>query len=86
MTGGEEAPRPAGEPLLEIVAGHPSAEEVAALTLAISAVLAARESAARAEQAARGANAAGGWTDRSHLLRTALAHGPDAWRRSARPR
>ncbi len=85
MTGGAETARPAGLPALEIVAGHPRAEDVAAVTLALSAVL-TRESAARAERAARDANGTGGWADRSRLLHAPLAHGPHAWRYSGRPR
>jgi Acyl-CoA carboxylase epsilon subunit len=64
----------------EVLAGHPSPEEVAALMAALSAVLAAaRHSAQRQERAAPG------WADRSRLLRVPPVPGPDAWRRSARP-
>ena len=67
---------------LTVVAGHPTAEEVAALTAAVTAVLAARAARDRAAAARR---QAGGWADRSRLLRAPLAPGPGAWRRSARP-
>ena len=40
MTGDDGAAEPAGGPALEIVAGHPSAEELAALTVTLAAVLA----------------------------------------------
>ena len=81
MTGdGPAKPPPAG-PALEIVAGHPSAEELAALTVALSAVLAARGSPAL--QLGR---AASGWADRSRMMRFPPGPAPDAWRRSARPR
>jgi hypothetical protein len=64
----------------EIVGGHPSPEEVAALMVALSAVLAAsRRSAQRQERGTPG------WADRSRLLGVPPAPGSDAWRRSARP-
>jgi hypothetical protein len=66
---------PAG---LTVVAGHPTAEELAALTAAVTAVLAARAAADRAGRQA------GGWADRARLLRVPLAPGPGGWRRSAR--
>ena len=81
MTGdGRAAAPPAGGPTLEIVAGHPSAEELAALTVALSAVLTAR--GAPAGQPGR---AASGWADRSRLMNAPPRPGPDAWCRSARP-
>jgi hypothetical protein len=70
---------PAG---LTVVAGHPTAEELAALTAAVTAVLAARSASGRAAGAGR---QAGGWADRARLLRAQLVPGPGAWRRSARP-
>ena len=70
---------PAG---LTVVAGQPTAEELAALTAAVTGVLAARAAGGRAAAARR---QAGGWADRSRLLRAPLAPGPGAWRRSARP-
>jgi len=71
---------PASGPVLEVVAGDPSAEDLAALTVALSAVLAAR--GAPAGQPGR---AASGWADRSRLMNAPLRPGPDAWCRSARP-
>ena len=79
MTGTHPAARPGDGPLLEVVAGQPTADEVAALTVALSAVLAARQRAASRRQAT------GGWADRSRLLRAPLRPGPQGWRRSARP-
>jgi hypothetical protein len=70
-----------GRAHLRVVAGQPTAEEVAALTVALS--LAARAQAAR--RSAGGREPVGGWASRGGLLRSPLAHGPDAWRRSARP-
>ena len=69
---------------LTVVAGQPTAEELAALTAALAAVLAVRAAEDRAEAARL--KPAGGWADRAHLLRAPLVPGPDAWRRSARPR
>lgn len=84
MTAGDQAAQPAGEPLtLEVVAGHPSEEELAALTATLAAVLAARNRPAGPGQAGP---AASGWANRSGTLGAPLRPGPDAWRRSARPR
>ena len=73
---------PAG---LTVVAGQPTAEELAAstpVTAAVTGVLAARAAGGRAAAARR---PAGGWADRARLLRAPLAPGPGGWRRSARP-
>ena len=76
----------AGVPILAVVRGDASAEEIAALT----AVLAAK-SAAAAASATSAASAAGqggrafGWASRRAMLRKPLSHGPGAWRASARP-
>jgi len=59
------------------VAGRPSAEELAALTVALSAVLAAR--------AGLPVRASPGWADRSRMMGVPPRPGRDAWRRSARP-
>jgi hypothetical protein len=84
MTGDGPAGRggkpPADGPMLKVVAGHPSAEELAALTVALSAVLAARGGPAGGP-----GRAASGWGDRSTMMGAALRPGRDAWRRSARP-
>lgn len=69
-------------PELTVVAGQPTAEELAALTAAL-AVLATR--AAQGGAAAARRRQAGGWAGRARLLRAPLVPGPDAWRRSARP-
>ena len=52
MTGDDGAAEPAGGPALEIVAGHPSAEELAALTVTLAAVLATHGDPAAAGPAA----------------------------------
>ena len=72
--------QPPGGPALKVVAGHPSAEELAALTVALSAVLTAR--GAPASQPGR---AASGWADRSRMMGAPPGPGRGAWRRSARP-
>jgi hypothetical protein len=81
--GPSRAERP-GVPLLAVVRGDASAEEIAALT----AVLAAKE-AATARLAAASASGRGGrpfgWASRRAMLRKPLSHGPGAWRASARP-
>ena len=82
MTGDGRGARPAGGPVLEVVAGQPSAEELAALTVALSAVFARGGPA----QAALPGRAPPGWADRSAMMGAPPRPGPDAWRRSARPR
>jgi len=77
--------RPASGPALEVVAGHPSAEELAALTVALSAVLAARSGPGGRERAGQPGRAASGWADRSRMMAAPPRPGRDAWRRSARP-
>ena len=72
--------RPPGGPALKVVAGHPSAEELAALIVALSAVL-----AARGGPAGQPGRAASGWADRSRMMGAPLGPGRGAWRRSARP-
>lgn len=65
------------EPILRVIRGDASPEEIAALV----AVLLSRP--------APGGPAAGrapsAWADRSRLLRRPLYPGPDAWRRSGLP-
>jgi hypothetical protein len=67
-------------PVLRVVHGCPSAEQVAALV----AVLAAR---APSEGAAGGRSVRrNGWSERSRLLRAPLRRGPGGWRASGLPR
>ena len=66
-------------PVLRVVRGEPTVEELAALV----AVLAARGSAPSAQPAAR---ASGGWGDHGRSMRTSLPHGPGRWRAAALPR
>ena len=72
--------QPPGGVALKVVAGHPSAEELAALTVALSAVL-----AARGGPAGQPGRAASGWADRSAMMGAPPGPGRGAWRRSARP-
>ncbi len=69
--------QPAGGPVLEVVGGHPSGEELAALTAVLAVLLTGGPEAGPGR-------AASGWASRSRGLRAPLRHGPDAWRRSAR--
>lgn len=74
-------------PMFRVVAGQPTAEEVAALTVVLAAL--------RAGGTARPARAPAGtpppcrsvsaWAQRSRLIRGPLQPGPGAWRRSASP-
>jgi len=75
----------AAAPMLAVVRGDASAEEIAALT----AVLATRSAAAaRLAAASAGADRGGrafGWASRRAMLRQPISHGPGAWLASARP-
>jgi hypothetical protein len=71
--------KPSGAPLLHVVRGDATPEEIAALV----AVLLARSAGAEAPGPAR--SVSGFWADRSRLLRRPLSPGPGAWRRSALP-
>jgi len=61
------------QPLLRVIRGEPTAEELAALV----AVVTARAAAAPPEKAPGSA-----WTDRTRLVRQCPAPGPSAWRAS----
>lgn len=79
MTAAESGPSPA----LRIVGGgEPTAEELAALTIAVAAAPAAR--AAGTQPAGEPGRRRGGWADRSAGLRRPLRAGAGAWRHSAR--
>jgi Acyl-CoA carboxylase epsilon subunit len=70
-----------GRPLLAVVRGDASEEEIAALVT----VLAARNRAAGQRAAARRRPVVSAWADRSAQLRKPLRPGPGGWRASARP-
>ena len=67
-------------PLLRVVKGDPTPEEVAALVAVVSAIgNAAAEQASRDEKQPRGE-----WSARHRLVRRTFPHGPGAWRASGR--
>jgi hypothetical protein len=66
-------------PLLRIVKGNPSPEEVAALVAVVSSMATAAADAAAQQKAPRPE-----WSARQRMLRQPLRHGPGAWRASAR--
>jgi len=82
---GDRGDLPASGPTLEVVAGHPSADEIAALTVALAAALAAGDRLAGPSQPGRRGGASSVWADRAAMVSAPLMPGPDAWRRSARP-
>jgi len=79
MTRPPDDDQPPGPPLLRVVRGDATPEEIAALVVA----LLARSADAEAPGPARSVQNA--WSDRSRQLRRSLAPGPGAWRRSALP-
>jgi hypothetical protein len=74
-------PDPAGPAVLSILNGSPSAEEIAAVVVAVVTARKAPASGARVAGRIRF-----GWSSRSRLLREPLPHGPGGWRASALPR
>ncbi len=77
---------PGEHPLFSVISGHPSAEELAALTAIVAVKLAARQRAAAAQASAAAASPArSAWLDRAALTRAPLRPGPGAWRRSSLP-
>jgi hypothetical protein len=79
MTRPPDDDQPPGPPLLRVVRGDATPEEIAALV----AVLLARSADAEAPGPTRSVPNA--WSDRSRQLRRPLSPAPDAWRRSALP-
>lgn len=73
----DDASTASARPLLRVVRGNPSPEELAALV----AVVAARGSAAPAEPTPTPS----AWASRAAGLRRPLPHGPGAWRASGLP-
>ena len=72
-----DQPRP--QPLLRVIRGDATPEEIAAIV----AVLVTRETADEAPGPDR--SAPGFWADRASQLRRPLSPGPGAWRRSGLP-
>jgi Acyl-CoA carboxylase epsilon subunit len=69
----------ADRPVLMVIKGDASAEEIAAVVGALSVVgRSGRGGTSRPRRV-------GGWADRSAMLRTPLRPGPQAWRASGRP-
>ena len=73
---------PVGRPLLTVVRGGPTPEQLAVLV----AVVTARASAAETEAAEAETAAAARPLWAAPVLRSPLAHGPGAWRASGLPR
>jgi acyl-CoA carboxylase epsilon subunit len=67
---------PAAPPLLRVVKGEPSAEELAALTVVVAALSQRRPSRRPAP--------VGGWAERSDLVRQPVRPGPGGWRAAGR--
>ena len=80
MTAAVTDDRPAAEPVLRVIRGDATPEEVAALVAVLMSRAAAAASAQQAPSQARSA-----WSDRSRLVRGPLSPGPGAWRRSVLP-
>jgi hypothetical protein len=76
---------PASGLTLEVVAGHPSADELAALTVALAAALAAGDRRAGPARPGLPGGTSRGWADRPAMIGAPLTPGRGAWRRSARP-
>jgi hypothetical protein len=80
--GSDPSPPAPGEtpPLLRVLKGDPSPEELAALVAVVSALAAgAAETASRRQRGPRSE-----WSARHRLLRRPHRHGPGVWRSSAR--
>jgi Acyl-CoA carboxylase epsilon subunit len=74
---------PAGEPLFAIVAGNPTASEIAAVVTVLAARLGQDGGAG---PAGAGPGRRSGWSARSVMTRSPLPRGPGAWRAAALPR
>jgi hypothetical protein len=84
VTSIETPPDGPAAPVLSVVRGSPSAEELAALVTTLIAVQSARAAAARQAAAPRRDRSA--WSSRTRLMRAPLRPGPGAWRAGAQPR
>ncbi len=69
------------QPLLRVVRGAPTNEELAALTVVLTAQAASAAAASSAAPETRQP-----WRDKAPMMRAPLHPGRDAWRTSARPR
>ena len=71
------APVTAAAPAIRIVSGHPTPEELTAVTVLLLAIAGSQASGAQPVQQV------GGWADPALRLRRPLPPGPGAWRASA---
>jgi hypothetical protein len=71
-------PNDSGRPVLRVISGNATPEEIAAVVAAL--LVLSADSPLPPPSAAPSA-----WADRSRLLRPPQFPGPDAWRRSALP-
>lgn len=74
MTAGEAMTAP--EPVIRIISGHPTPQELAAVTVLLLAISRSRAAGGPPEQQV------GGWADPALRLRRPLPPGPGAWRAS----
>ncbi len=79
MTRPADHDQPAAQPLLRVIRGDATPEEIAAL-VAVLAMRAAGDEAPGPDRPAQKS-----WSDRSRALRDPLFPGPGAWRRSGLP-
>jgi Acyl-CoA carboxylase epsilon subunit len=70
----------AARPLLRVVRGEPTPQELAALVTVLAVRATAVPAGGSGSEPVRSA-----WQDRARYLRTTLPHGTGAWRASARP-
>jgi acyl-CoA carboxylase epsilon subunit len=75
-----DAEQPDAQPLVQVVNGDPTPEELAALTAVIASRLAARPSGEPEQERASD------WASYWRNVRRPLQHGPGRWRASAFPR
>jgi hypothetical protein len=71
------------EPLFTIVAGNPTANEIAAVVTVLAARLG---QAGGADEARAVPGTRSGWSARSAVIRGPLSRGPGAWRAATLPR
>ncbi|WP_246078787.1 acyl-CoA carboxylase subunit epsilon [Modestobacter excelsi] len=64
-------------PLLRVVRGQPTPEELAALTVVVAAL-------AQQQRPRRRPTPVGAWASRTEAVRTPLRHGPGGWLAAAR--
>jgi Acyl-CoA carboxylase epsilon subunit len=80
MTRPADHEEPSGRPLLRVVRGDATPEEIAALVAVLVSARAADGEAPRPRRSARNS-----WSDRSRQLRRPLSPAPGAWRSSSLP-